>query len=151
MNLKISSPEGVIFNGDVEKITLPTEDGAITVLPNHIPLVSVLKPGVVVLWFKKQEAKNELDDFVHDGETFKISIGKGIVYVDGKNVSIVSSMVTKTPKESEQELQGMKLDLQKKIVSLREKGSIEEVEKWLMTLKKIEADIELARIKEKNK
>lgn len=39
--------EGVVEEGEFEAITVPTGDGEITVLGNHIPLVSTLKPGVI--------------------------------------------------------------------------------------------------------
>ncbi|NCQ82304.1 hypothetical protein GW750_05930 [bacterium] len=28
----------------IEKVTLPSENGALTILPNHTPLVSTIKP-----------------------------------------------------------------------------------------------------------
>ena len=39
------TPEGVVYADDVQKATIPTSSGEITVLPNHAPLVSVLKAG----------------------------------------------------------------------------------------------------------
>ncbi|MFZ5365608.1 MAG: F0F1 ATP synthase subunit epsilon [Patescibacteria group bacterium] len=49
INFKIATPEKVIFKDDVDQITLPTEMGEITILPNHIPLISVLRAGEVVV------------------------------------------------------------------------------------------------------
>lgn len=45
IHLKIVTPERVVYEHDVVSVTLPTMQGEITVLPNHIPLVSVLRPG----------------------------------------------------------------------------------------------------------
>lgn len=39
--------ERVVLKQDVLQVTAPTQAGEITILPEHIPLVSVLKPGVV--------------------------------------------------------------------------------------------------------
>lgn len=47
MLLRIASPEKTIFDGKVKKVTLPTEQGEITVLPNHTPVVTTLKPGII--------------------------------------------------------------------------------------------------------
>jgi F0F1-type ATP synthase epsilon subunit len=44
MHLKISAPDKTIFDGKIKKVTLPTEEGEITVLPGHQPLSSVVKP-----------------------------------------------------------------------------------------------------------
>lgn len=45
LHLKMHTPERTVYDADVEQITLPTMDGEITILPHHIPLISVLKPG----------------------------------------------------------------------------------------------------------
>ncbi len=45
LKFKIVTPEKVIYENEVLQVTIPTMNGEITVLPNHIPLVSVLKAG----------------------------------------------------------------------------------------------------------
>lgn len=45
LHLKMHTPERTVYDADVEQITLPTLDGEITVLPHHIPLISVLRSG----------------------------------------------------------------------------------------------------------
>lgn len=45
----VVTPEGAVTEQPAESVTLPTLDGEITVLANHIPLVSVLVPGVVTV------------------------------------------------------------------------------------------------------
>ena len=49
INFKIATPERVVYKDEVEAITLPTQSGEITILPNHLPLISVLKPGEIVI------------------------------------------------------------------------------------------------------
>lgn len=49
INLEIVTPERVVTRQAVRQITLPTTTGEITVLPDHIPLISVLQPGVIEL------------------------------------------------------------------------------------------------------
>jgi F-type H+-transporting ATPase subunit epsilon len=43
--LRVLSPLGIAFEGEVRSATLPTVDGEITVLARHMPLVSVLTDG----------------------------------------------------------------------------------------------------------
>lgn len=43
------TPEGVVSEYEADAVTLPTVDGEITVLSNHIPLISVLGPGVITI------------------------------------------------------------------------------------------------------
>lgn len=45
LKLKIATPEKVIYENEILQVSIPTMDGEITVLPNHVPLVSVLKAG----------------------------------------------------------------------------------------------------------
>jgi len=45
MRFQIITPERVVFSDEINQVSLPTEDGEITVLPHHIPLVTILKPG----------------------------------------------------------------------------------------------------------
>lgn len=47
INFKIATPERVVFKDEVDQITLPTQMGEITVLPDHVPLISVLSAGEV--------------------------------------------------------------------------------------------------------
>src|SRR5690348_8828928 len=47
IRLKIVTPERVVLETEVDSVTLTTQSGVITVLPNHIPLVSNLAPGEV--------------------------------------------------------------------------------------------------------
>ena len=49
LKLKIVSPERVLLETLAQSITLPTPDGQITLLPNHIPLVSQVSPGEMVV------------------------------------------------------------------------------------------------------
>jgi len=47
IQFEIVTPERVVLKREVFQITVPTTTGEITILPDHIPLVSVLQPGVV--------------------------------------------------------------------------------------------------------
>jgi len=44
---EITTPEQTVFSANVKQVTLPTSTGEITVLPHHVPLVSLLVPGVL--------------------------------------------------------------------------------------------------------
>jgi F-type H+-transporting ATPase subunit epsilon len=49
LNFELVTPERVVFRQEVDKVTLPTTLGEITVLPGHADLVATLVPGVAVL------------------------------------------------------------------------------------------------------
>src|SRR5690242_2845436 len=48
LKLKIVTPERLVLEEMVDQVSLPTTEGEITVLPDHIPLITGLKAGDVV-------------------------------------------------------------------------------------------------------
>ena len=58
IQFEIVTPERVVLKEEITQITLPTKMGEITVLPNHIPLVASLLPGVVHV--KKKDGEDEI-------------------------------------------------------------------------------------------
>lgn len=67
---ELITPEKVVFRQEVDQVTLPTMDGEITVMPNHIPLVAQLVPGVMGL--------------KHNGNKEDVAVSGGFIQVDGK-------------------------------------------------------------------
>lgn len=55
IKFKIATPEKVVYQAEVDQITLPTKMGEITVLPNHLPLVSSLMAGEILIKSGKEE------------------------------------------------------------------------------------------------
>ena len=51
---EILTPERSFFSGDIEALTFTASDGEWTILKGHVPMIVVLRPGVVKI---KQEGK----------------------------------------------------------------------------------------------
>jgi len=49
MELKIITPEKILFSGPIAMVTAPGADGEFGVLPGHMRLISTLIPGEVVV------------------------------------------------------------------------------------------------------
>ncbi len=75
LKFKIVTPEKSIYENEIFQITIPTMDGEITVLPNHIPLVSVLKAGE--LKFKDKDGEHQM------------AVSGGFLEVRGKNEIVI--------------------------------------------------------------
>jgi len=45
IQFKIVTPERTVFEDSIDQVTIPTAEGEITVLPEHIPLIAMLAPG----------------------------------------------------------------------------------------------------------
>ncbi|MFA6131550.1 MAG: ATP synthase F1 subunit epsilon [Patescibacteria group bacterium] len=55
LTIKIVTPERIVFEGEAESLSVMTESGEITVLADHIPLVTSLRPGEMRLKQKGEE------------------------------------------------------------------------------------------------
>ena len=75
LKLKIATPEKVIYENEILQVSIPTMDGEITVLPNHVPLVSVLKAGEMKIVDK-------------DGEQI-LAVSGGFLEVRGQNEIVI--------------------------------------------------------------
>ena len=53
--LKIITPERILFEESVDQVSLPSKQGEITVLPNHIPLISLLRSGEIIITAEKKK------------------------------------------------------------------------------------------------
>ncbi len=143
MHLKISSSQKLIFEGEISQINLPTETGEVGILEGHTPMITTLKPGLIKITPKKQVKES---DFVFTKNIITISVSKGMAYTDGKTVRVVSAVATTKPEKSEEQLKAELLDMKEKIHLLKKQWSLEEVEKSLIKLGKIDADIRLSQL-----
>ena len=62
--IEIISPEKVIFSEEVKAATLPSYEGEMTILKNHISIITFLRPGIIKV--EKKESDYE-KFFVQDG------------------------------------------------------------------------------------
>ncbi len=76
MKLGVYTIEKSLYEGDVEEIIAMTTTGQISILANHIPLISRLIAGALVI--KEQ-----------DGNEKKIDIGSGFLEVQPENKVVV--------------------------------------------------------------
>ena len=111
MKLKISTPAKMIYQGEIEKISIPTENGNLKVMDGHAPMVTSVKPGIIKLW--------PMENHVKVGNEMFVSTSKGMVFIDGKIVRIVSAEATLAPEESENTLAQNKKTFEEKIKRLK--------------------------------
>jgi F-type H+-transporting ATPase subunit epsilon len=63
-HFELVSPEKLVFSGDVEAVVIPGTEGEFTVLKDHAPLISTMKPGIVVI---EEAPAKKLQLFVRGG------------------------------------------------------------------------------------
>ena len=47
IKFKITTPEKVVLEKEIDQVTLPTRAGEITILPDHVPIISMVAPGIL--------------------------------------------------------------------------------------------------------
>jgi F-type H+-transporting ATPase subunit epsilon len=73
---------GTKFDDDVYEVVLPTMDGEIGVLQDHMPLVSVATNGVIMVRRNPRDADREREFFAISGGAIDISANRLRVLVD---------------------------------------------------------------------
>ncbi len=74
--LKLISPDGVKYEEEASSVVLPTDRGQIEILPNHMPLISLLKPGEIIVKNGNRE---------HD-----LSTEGGVVQIENNLVTVLA-------------------------------------------------------------
>ena len=75
LKLEIVTPEKRVLDTEVDSVTVPTASGEAGILPQHAPLVSALKPGVLAYSVK--------------GSTDCIAVSGGFVEVNNDKVAVL--------------------------------------------------------------
>ena len=61
-NLEIISPDQTLFNSEVEQVAIPAYEGIMTILKNHISLITFLRPGFIEVEISKKISKFYVED-----------------------------------------------------------------------------------------
>jgi F-type H+-transporting ATPase subunit epsilon len=80
MKLEITTPTGQIYSKDVDMVTLPGREGEMGILPNHVPLVTLLGDGEII-------AKRGTDE-----DRFLVTTG--CAEITGERVAILTVFAT---------------------------------------------------------
>ena len=76
--LRIITPERVFYEGTVDMVEFNTTEGQIGVLPGHIPLTVIVKPGILHI----TEKDGEKEAALHSG--FAEILPEGVIILAGQ-------------------------------------------------------------------
>ena len=83
MRFRLVTPERVLFDEEALSVSLPTEQGEVTVLPGHTALSTVLKTGIGHYISSK-------------GEHADVVFSRGYIYIDGQgSVTVLADTAEK--------------------------------------------------------
>jgi len=78
LRLEIVTPEARTYAEDVELVTLPAVEGEMGIYPQHVPLLTQIMPGEIIV--RK------------DGRDYFLAVGDGFVEITGERVSVLADM-----------------------------------------------------------
>ena len=81
LKLEIVTPEAKVYSEDVDMVTLPASEGEMGVYPMHVPLMTQVNAGELVV------RKNGQDHF--------LAVGDGFVEITGDHVAVLTDMAMK--------------------------------------------------------
>lgn len=87
LKLEIVTPEAKAYSDDVEMVTLPGVEGEMGIYAQHVPLVTQIVPGELII--RKQ------------GQDFLFAVGGGFVEITGERVAIMTDMAIEAEKIDE--------------------------------------------------
>ena len=77
LHFELVSPAKLLFSGDVASVNIPGTEGDMTIMPLHAPVLSTLRPGIVIV------TKD-------GGTTEKIFVRGGFAEVNAKGLTILA-------------------------------------------------------------
>jgi F-type H+-transporting ATPase subunit epsilon len=89
LKLEIITPEAKTYSDDVEMVTLPGIEGEMGIYPQHVPLMTQVVPGEVLVQ--------------KGGREYFLSVGEGFVEITGDHVAILTDMAIRADDIDEQQ------------------------------------------------
>jgi F-type H+-transporting ATPase subunit epsilon len=113
LKLEIVTPEKKVFDETVDSVTVPTASGEAGILPNHAPLISALKPGILSYTLK--------------GATERLAVSGGFVEVSSNSVSVLTD-TAEVASEIDAEAARAERDAAEKALAARATAALEDTE-----------------------
>ena len=110
VKLEIVTPAGTVYSDDVELVTLPGVAGQMGIYPHHVPLITQMVPGEMIV--RK------------DGHELFIATGEGLIEVTARRVAILTDLAVPADRIDEAKAEEAR---QRAETRLREKLSDEQV------------------------
>lgn len=116
MQIQLVTLDGVKFDEDAYAVVLPTIDGEITVLNGHMPLLTALKQGAMVIRRKRDDDDAKLEHYAIFGGVADISSGR---------IRILSDEATHGDEINFAETEKAKVEAEKQLANAKNKVEIE--------------------------
>jgi F-type H+-transporting ATPase subunit epsilon len=117
--VEILSPEGQVFDGEVEMLSTRTTTGSIGILANHTPLLAMLDPTELRLY----ESENEIIRFAQGEGYLQVGSNRALMLVEEAHPpdDLDRAELQDKLKRAEQELEAAEGDSEAEQVAERDK------------------------------
>lgn len=82
MHLQLITLSGVQLDEEIYELIAPTAEGDIAIFPDHEPLVTLARTGVLAVRYKKGDPDDALDHFAVSGGVIEVSASLIRILVD---------------------------------------------------------------------
>src|ERR1700757_2006131 len=87
LKLEIITPDAIAYSEDVEMVTLPGVEGQMGIFPQHIPLMTQMVPGEIIV---QKAGRNKF-----------LAVGEGLIEITGDHVTILTDLAVASDKIDE--------------------------------------------------
>jgi F-type H+-transporting ATPase subunit epsilon len=78
LKLEIITPDGPAYSEEVDMVTLPGVEGQMGVYPQHVPLLTRMVPGEIIV--------------CKSGHDYFLAVGEGLIEVTAEHVALLTDM-----------------------------------------------------------
>lgn len=111
LHIQVITPEKTLIDQEADEIVVPTTTGEIAILPHHIPLVTQIAPGIMII--------------KHNGKEEHLAIDGGFIQVTEKEIRILADFALSAREASAKEAEEARKRAEQ---AMKNKASQEEID-----------------------
>jgi len=122
-SVEIITPDKSILTSEAEEVTIPSYEGEMGILKDHIPLITFLRPGIILIKSqveKKYYVEEGTVEFSNNNLLILTSTAKNLDHLDKRSVGDLI-------KETEKKLQNNSLTDKEKYILSYKMSSLKEI------------------------
>ena|SRR5438552_2631106 len=121
------SPERLLFSGDVDQVDVPGSEGDFGVLAGHAPLVTTLRPGILVMH--------------REGGALRVVVNGGFAEVNLERLTVLADRAVPVEDFDVAVLSGEIKDTEEDVADAKDEGQRDKLTRKLDQLRSLQAEL----------
>jgi len=121
------SPERLLFSGDVDQVDVPGSEGDFGVLAGHAPLVTTLRPGILVMH--------------REGGALRVVVNGGFAEVNLEGLTVLADRAVPVEDFDVAVLSGEIKDTEEDVADAKDEGQRDKLTRKLDQLRSLQAEL----------